>query len=163
MAISYHQSRAARALLNWSQEVLANNAGVSRATVADFENKTRVPIRNNLRAIEYCMYAAGVEFLPDSDDMGKGVRFRTQRLESRNTIWFVGENAKMKMSFRDQPFDCIVSKEAVEDFLETNFNSGQEFSDAVDKIQATIFAVAEKHAPFSIQNGKMVITSSMLA
>ena len=162
MAISYHQSRAARALLSWSQEALAKNAGVSRATVADFENQMRSPIRNNLRAIEYCLYAAGVEFLDDSDDKGKGVRFRTQRLEFLNTIWIVGDSAKMKMTFQDRPFDCIVPQEAVEDFLESNFYSEQEFLKAVDKIQSTIYAVAEKHASTSIHNGKMVITSSMM-
>lgn len=62
MIISPAQSRAARGLLGWSQSVLAEKAGVSRATVADFEREVRTPIANNLRAIKAVLEEAGVDF-----------------------------------------------------------------------------------------------------
>ncbi|MFL6835084.1 MAG: helix-turn-helix transcriptional regulator, partial [Xanthobacteraceae bacterium] len=40
--------RTARAMLGWSQSQLAEAAGVSRATVVDFERGLRIPHRNNL-------------------------------------------------------------------------------------------------------------------
>ena len=66
MAISAAQCRAARALLNWSQEQLAENAQVARATLADFEREGRVPMRQNLLAIVAALEAAGVAFIPEN-------------------------------------------------------------------------------------------------
>ena len=49
MTISAAQCRAARALLNWTQDQLAQNAQVARATIADFERNTRMGMmRQNL-------------------------------------------------------------------------------------------------------------------
>lgn len=61
--ISPQQSRAARAWLDWSQEDLAKAAGVSLSTIRDFEKGKRMPIANNLRAIEQALQTAGVKFL----------------------------------------------------------------------------------------------------
>ena len=44
MQITADQCRAARGLLNWTQEQLATNARVSRATIVDFESNTRQPM-----------------------------------------------------------------------------------------------------------------------
>jgi transcriptional regulator with XRE-family HTH domain len=59
--------------LAWSQTDLADRAGVSRATVADFETGKRTPITNNLSAIRAALEAAGVEFIPENGN-GPGVR-----------------------------------------------------------------------------------------
>lgn len=75
MTISPEQSRAGRALLNWSQGKLAEGAGVARATLAEFEAGKRVPIANNLEAIKAALENSGVVFL-DADDVGPGVRLR---------------------------------------------------------------------------------------
>jgi transcriptional regulator with XRE-family HTH domain len=75
------QCRAARSLLNWTQGQLAANAVVSRATIANFESSTRQPIKNNLRSIRDCMFAAGVEFISEENEKGVGVRFRERKLE----------------------------------------------------------------------------------
>lgn len=56
------QSRAARAWLDWSQERLANHAGVSLSTVRDFEKGKRMPIKNNLAAIRMALESAGMRF-----------------------------------------------------------------------------------------------------
>ena len=62
--ISPEQSRAARGWLDWTQEQLAEKASVSLSTVRDFEKKRRVPIRNNLDAIERALLESGIRFLP---------------------------------------------------------------------------------------------------
>ncbi|WP_280953094.1 helix-turn-helix transcriptional regulator [Mesorhizobium sp. WSM3864] len=71
--ISVEQCRGARAMLGWSQAELADAAGVSRATVVDFERGLRVPHRNNLIAIREAFEAAGIEFIPENGS-GAGLR-----------------------------------------------------------------------------------------
>jgi transcriptional regulator with XRE-family HTH domain len=74
------QSRAARALLSWSQTQLADASGVSLSTIADFENDKREPIANNLAAIVRALEEAGVEFIPARNGKGVGVRLREESL-----------------------------------------------------------------------------------
>ncbi|WP_352895505.1 helix-turn-helix transcriptional regulator [Mesorhizobium sp. M0983] len=71
--ISVEQCRGARAMLGWSQSELAAAAGISRATLVDFERGARVPHRNNLDAIRSALETAGVEFIPENG-RGPGVR-----------------------------------------------------------------------------------------
>lgn len=73
MSLTPAQCRAARGLVNWSQTRLADEAGVSRATVTSFEAEKRVPIGNNLDAIRTALEAVGVEFIPENGG-GAGVR-----------------------------------------------------------------------------------------
>jgi transcriptional regulator with XRE-family HTH domain len=54
------QVRAARALLRWSQHDLAERAGVTRSTVADFERGARRLHPNNARALRTALEAAGI-------------------------------------------------------------------------------------------------------
>lgn len=60
--LSPEQSRAARAWLDWSQEDLAQKAGVAPSTIRDFEKGRRVPIKNNLDAIEAAFRVEGITF-----------------------------------------------------------------------------------------------------
>ncbi|MBP2236171.1 transcriptional regulator with XRE-family HTH domain [Sinorhizobium kostiense] len=74
--------RAARALVQWSQDDLAKAAGVGVSTIADFEKAARKPIANNLAAIRHAfervniiftltgpaMYGAVVLYLMTDDD-----------------------------------------------------------------------------------------------
>lgn len=66
------QCRAARALLNWTQAVLAERAGVARKTIADFELATRTLHIRTRRDITATLETAGIEF---SWDDSQGVRF----------------------------------------------------------------------------------------
>ncbi len=72
MSMSPEQCRAARGFLGWSQEDLAVAAGVSRATVIDFERGERKPIASNLKMIQAALEQGGIEFTR-ADDNRAGV------------------------------------------------------------------------------------------
>ncbi len=69
------QSKAARALIDWSREDLAEASKVSVRTVVDFERGARRPIPATLAAIRAALESAGVEFIPENGG-GPGVRLR---------------------------------------------------------------------------------------
>jgi transcriptional regulator with XRE-family HTH domain len=64
LQITSSQIRAARALLAWNQQELANRAKVASSTVADFERGKRSPVANNLEAMRAALEGGGVTFLP---------------------------------------------------------------------------------------------------
>lgn len=67
--------RAGRALVDWTQEELAIEAGVCRSTVREFENGNHDLQRAKADAIVEAFRQAGVEFLA-SDSQGPGVRLK---------------------------------------------------------------------------------------
>jgi transcriptional regulator with XRE-family HTH domain len=69
------QSRAARALVEWSQEELASRANLGPSTIRDFEKRRRVPTINNLAAIKRALETGGVVFIPENGG-GPGVRLK---------------------------------------------------------------------------------------
>ena len=77
--ISTDQVRAARALLRWSAQQLADASGVGVATIRRMEVVDGVPsgqIRS-LLAIQTALESAGVEFVGSPTD-NPGVRLRTK-------------------------------------------------------------------------------------
>jgi DNA-binding XRE family transcriptional regulator len=75
--ITAGQSRAARALLQWSRDDLAAAAGISPTTVKNFE-AGRKTIQAVAAAIERTLTEAGIEFIRP-DNGGEGVRWRTAK------------------------------------------------------------------------------------
>jgi transcriptional regulator with XRE-family HTH domain len=74
--LSPAQSRAARALLDWSRAELAAKSGVSQATLADFESsKPRNLHSRTLEDIRRTLEAAGIIFIAENGE-GPGVRLR---------------------------------------------------------------------------------------
>lgn len=71
--LTKEQSRAARALIDWSQIQLASAANLGESTVRDFEKGRRVPSVNNLAAIRAALEAAGVIFINGAEP---GVRLK---------------------------------------------------------------------------------------
>lgn len=69
------QCRAARGLLDWTQERLADKSGVSIGAIRNFESGITTPMRANLAAIRSALEAAGVEFI-DPNGGGPGIRLR---------------------------------------------------------------------------------------
>nr|WP_246681782.1 helix-turn-helix transcriptional regulator [Methylobacterium sp. L1A1] len=76
LTISSAQCRAARALLGWSREELAEASKVSRAAIADFETDKRQVRERTVDDLREALEAAGVEFIP-ANGGGAGVRLRT--------------------------------------------------------------------------------------
>lgn len=72
--VSSAQCRAARALLGWTQETLANRAGVARKTIAHFEVGRRDLLSRTRRDIMETLQRAGVEFVWSEPLGGEGVR-----------------------------------------------------------------------------------------
>jgi predicted transcriptional regulator len=73
--ISPEQCRAARGLLDWSQQELANKAAVGIVTVRQLEAGTHEPRRATLDVVRRAFEKAGVEFI-DENGGGPGVRLR---------------------------------------------------------------------------------------
>jgi transcriptional regulator with XRE-family HTH domain len=69
------QCRAARGLLNWTQEELAEYAGVSRSTIRDFENGRHSLHPSTAAQVVAALEKGGALLIP-SDDAGPGVRLQ---------------------------------------------------------------------------------------
>jgi transcriptional regulator with XRE-family HTH domain len=69
------QCRAARGLLDWSQQQLAEKAGVGIVTVRQLEAGGHEPRRATLDVIRRCFENSGVEFIAENGG-GPGVRLR---------------------------------------------------------------------------------------
>lgn len=67
--------RAARALLDWTQEDLATAAGVCRSTVREFEKSRHALHHASEDAIIRALGASGVDLLTQEDG-GPGVRLK---------------------------------------------------------------------------------------
>jgi DNA-binding transcriptional regulator YiaG len=71
--LSPEQCRAARGWLGWSQDELAKRANVSLSTVKDFERGARIPIGNNLTAMQKAIEAAGMGLIVGVGGRGIGI------------------------------------------------------------------------------------------
>lgn len=82
--ITSGQIRAARAILKWSAEDLAQDSGVGIATVRRFESADGVPSGQTriLQAIYNSLVSNGIEFIGSPDDR-PGVRLASQPAESK--------------------------------------------------------------------------------
>jgi transcriptional regulator with XRE-family HTH domain len=70
------QSRAARGLLDWTQQDLADRAGVSIVTVRQLEAGLSQPRRATLDVIRRALEAGGVKFIDGNGGGGPGVRLQ---------------------------------------------------------------------------------------
>ena len=70
--------RAARALLDWSQQQLADKAIVSLNAVARLEKGLVDPRVSTVMAIQKALTKAGIEFLA-ADQKGEGVRLKNPK------------------------------------------------------------------------------------
>ena len=80
LMITAEQMRGARAMLRWSAEKLAKEAGVSWPTIQRMEAADGVPssISKNLQAVQRTLEDAGIVFI-DENGGGVGVRLRDRR------------------------------------------------------------------------------------
>lgn len=75
------QCRAARGLLNWTQDKLASAAAVSVVTVRNFENEKSLPQRATLDVMTRAIESAGVTFIAGNDG-GPGVRLSLEKSQN---------------------------------------------------------------------------------
>ena len=132
-SISAAQCRAARSLLEWSQDQLAENARVARPTIADFERNTRFPMRNNLVSIIGAFEAAGLDFIVEDEVGGAGVRFRRVELEYSKSLKQRGGDLIIAGKYRGTRIDIVLPAELLDDIdrtpngtAETRLRSAQE-------------------------------------
>jgi transcriptional regulator with XRE-family HTH domain len=74
------QRRAARGLIEWSQQELAHRAQVDIVTVHQLEAGLSQPRRATLEVIRRAFESAGVEFIEENGG-GAGVRLRKRTLK----------------------------------------------------------------------------------
>jgi transcriptional regulator with XRE-family HTH domain len=77
------QCRAARGLLDWSQQDLADHAGLGIVTVRQIEAGTTEPRRATLVVLRQAFDRAGVDFI-DENGGGPGVRLRKRQRTKRS-------------------------------------------------------------------------------
>jgi len=77
MSLTAAQCRAARALLKWSQDKLAEASKVGASTVGDFERGARTPHDHILADMRIALESAGIEF---ANGEHPGVRLRRSDL-----------------------------------------------------------------------------------
>jgi transcriptional regulator with XRE-family HTH domain len=70
------QCRAARALIDWTQDNLSQAAQVGVVTIRQFEQGASQPRRAILAALRRALEGAGVKFIGASKGGGPGVRLR---------------------------------------------------------------------------------------
>ena len=80
------QSRAARGLLGWSQQQLAEAACIGIVTVRQFENNAAQPRGATLDVMRRAFEAAGVVFVEENGE-GPGVRLRKERVTESEQSW----------------------------------------------------------------------------
>jgi transcriptional regulator with XRE-family HTH domain len=73
--ITPSQCRAARALLDWSQQQLADASKAGNATIRNFEGGRSSPVNATLDVLQRALETAGVIFVEENGE-GPGVRLR---------------------------------------------------------------------------------------
>lgn len=76
--ISARQVVASRGMLNWTQEMLAERAGVGRSTVKDYEAGRVTPRAGTLKKIQSAFERSGLRPLHADVWGGEGVRFEKE-------------------------------------------------------------------------------------
>ncbi|MER8562043.1 helix-turn-helix transcriptional regulator [Mesorhizobium sp. M0578] len=71
--ISPQQLRAARALIDWTREDLANASGITVRTLVRIENAQTTSRQTTFDALVGALETAGIEFIPENGG-GAGVR-----------------------------------------------------------------------------------------
>jgi transcriptional regulator with XRE-family HTH domain len=94
--ISPETCRAARALIDWSQQQVAKAANVGVSTVKNFEAGHSTPTANNLSGIQSALEHAGVEFVSEEHG-GPGVLARRLRLRA----YIRGEGLHFEVKYTD--------------------------------------------------------------
>ena len=78
------QLRAARALLNWSQDDLASAAEVAVMMFKNYERRLSDPRLSSMTKLKQTLEEAGIEFIDATDTTGAGIRWSSPN-DSKST------------------------------------------------------------------------------
>jgi DNA-binding XRE family transcriptional regulator len=111
------QIRAARAMLEWSQEDLAEKSEVSLSTVRDVESQRRPLDTSAAAEIHRTLENAGVIFIPGSPDAGPGVRLVAGRPQVIRppTVMTMWDGLPFAVEWQGKAVTVYVSQEAIDD------------------------------------------------
>ena len=135
------QVRAGRAMLEWSQEQLANAAGVSLSTVRDVESQRRPLDTSVAEDIRRALENENVEFIGGDTKGGPGVRFVAGRpnvikLPTVMTMW---DGLPFTVEWQGRAVTVFVSREAMDDLGHFRENpSHAEYLKVFDKFRGSI-------------------------
>ena len=68
--------KAARVMLGWSQEELADRSGIGRTSLSKLEAGSTQVRLHTIRAVQAALQEGGIKFLPEGETEGEGVRFK---------------------------------------------------------------------------------------
>lgn len=137
------QCKAARSLLEMHQETLAERAGVSRKTLADFEGGNSTPYKRTLADIRHALEAAGVEFL-DADNGGPGVRLKKTVARLLRRRVFIGDRrVTFVVDYGGEEIECRFNANVLDDWDRTNHKTKANFEQSFDAHANTIIVRAQ--------------------
>lgn len=135
------QARAARALLNWSQDELAEAANIGVSTIKDFEAGRRDPADENLRAMVTALRKAGVGFLELDASGGPGVRLAAElpKITHRpKEVDFVTDNLIFRVRWRDDEIFVMLPANFLDDIDGPSYDGNEEYLAAFAKHEKLI-------------------------
>jgi transcriptional regulator with XRE-family HTH domain len=111
------QIRAGRALLDWSQEQLAEEAEVALSTVRDTENERRAADTTAVKNIRRALWNGGVVFVQGRQDEGPGVRLVANRpnIVRRPTTMQTYEGMPFAVEWQGKVVTVFVAYEVIDD------------------------------------------------
>jgi transcriptional regulator with XRE-family HTH domain len=124
------QVRAARALIDWSQETLAKSSNIGLSTVKDFETGRRDMAFEQVKAIQASLAAAGVELLPLSAAGGPGVRLYSENLAIAKQpigVTFETDNIPFEVKWKNAKVYVFIPSNVLEDLDRTNYQDDKDF------------------------------------
>lgn len=156
------QIRAARVMLDWSQEELATTAQIGVSTVRDFESQRRLSAVEGLPAMKRALENEGIVFLPGNDDGGPGVRLSAARPN------IIRKPAKMNPYFqlpfavewRGQQVIVLMAREPLDDLARARRGmTDAEYVATFEAHRATILnAVAAAIDAGRVEDGRLMLT-----
>lgn len=163
-SITSKQCAAARALIDWSQDKLAEAAQVTRATIANFENNTRIePSQRNLISIIASLQQAGVAFIAEDLEagLGPGVRLRQLVLEYSNMLRPVGWGMTFPVRYKGQPCVVTIPREIIDDIARGNFGTPDQQTKIVQqRLPEFLRAVEERLATSKTVPSEITLTTA---
>jgi transcriptional regulator with XRE-family HTH domain len=139
------QIRAARALLDWSQDQLAERAAIGLSTVRDYEKERRGGDVAGAKLIRQVLEDHGVVFLASEGDLGPGVRLVADAPNVLRRPMKLGrfDALMVTVEWRGRQVEVFISQEALDDL--GGFNSSRPAADYValfDTYRARILRAA---------------------